>query len=260
MAIIKNSDILIYISLCILSNSLAKEVLPENCHCRDWYGGCRQLGATWTDDNTWTYTCSASDGAPATFTGCEAKIARKNGRTEDKLIPAGSNETIDGFWHSCEMNEIRLKLAQEPRCNVNGTDYHVGDNFRDNTWQWLCLETGRWVTGCYYQNETSDWNLLKIGEVQYNGLIKHTCDRFKDNPGRVQYHAEIRTDVPFKNPPNKGTNKNFPELVDNRLKTEPIPWLHQNVNSFVANEVNPNAKIRYLPKSNAIHQPTIFSS
>lgn len=88
MAIIKNSDILIYISLCILSNSLAKEVLPENCHCRDWYGGCRQLGATWTDDNTWTYTCSASDGAPATFTGCEAKIARKKRKDGGQINPS----------------------------------------------------------------------------------------------------------------------------------------------------------------------------
>uniref|UniRef100_A0A915D811 Uncharacterized protein n=1 Tax=Ditylenchus dipsaci TaxID=166011 RepID=A0A915D811_9BILA len=91
-------------------------------------------------------------------------------------------------------------------------------------------------------------------------LIRHTCDRYQDNPGRVQYHAEIRDDIPYKNPSNKGTNKNFPDLIDNRLKAEPIPWTHKNVESFIANVDAPNAKIRYLPQSNAIHQPPSFTA
>ncbi|KAH7731765.1 Protein Y47D3B.3 [Aphelenchoides avenae] len=122
------------------------------------------------------------------FTGC---MTKDSGR----MIPAGANQTVDSFWSSCEADEIRLKYQQEPKCSINGssTSYHVGEEFRDGIFHWLCLETGRWVTGCYYQNETKDWVLLRIGQVGYNGLIRHTCDRYKDNPGIVQYHAEVRT-------------------------------------------------------------------
>jgi hypothetical protein len=45
--------------------------------------------------------------------------------------------------------------------------------------------------GCFFQNETAEWTLIKIGEIGYNGLIRHSCDRYKDNPGIVQYHAEV---------------------------------------------------------------------
>lgn len=47
------------------------------------------------------------------------------------------------------------------------------------------------IEGCFYQNETEHWILLGIGETGYNGLVKHTCDRYDDYPGRVQYYAEV---------------------------------------------------------------------
>jgi hypothetical protein len=128
--------------------------------------------------------------SPATFEGCQVKNPSLGG--QPKLVAANANETLSGgFWASCEVNEIRLKLQQEPKCVVNGTQHRVGEMWRENTFQWICLETGRWVSGCYYQAEAGEWVLLKIGQVGYNGLIRHTCDRYKDNPGRVQYHAEV---------------------------------------------------------------------
>uniref|UniRef100_A0A183U6T4 SRCR domain-containing protein n=1 Tax=Toxocara canis TaxID=6265 RepID=A0A183U6T4_TOXCA len=103
-------------------------------------------------------------------------------------------------------------------CNVNSTDYHVGEQFREGVFQWVCLETGRWVTGCFYQNETKHWLLLEIGETGYNGIVKHVCDRYTDSPGIVQYYLslQVRDDIPYKSPPNKGKNKNLPEPIDNR--------------------------------------------
>uniref|UniRef100_A0A183C0X3 Uncharacterized protein n=1 Tax=Globodera pallida TaxID=36090 RepID=A0A183C0X3_GLOPA len=44
--------------------------------------------------------------------------------------------------------------------------------------------------GCYYRNETDNWNLLKVGEVAHIGLIRHSCDRYRESPGVVQYHSE----------------------------------------------------------------------
>lgn len=103
---------------------------------------------------------------------------------------------------------MQNKNNSEPRCTINGNNRHVGETFREGIFEWICLESGRWVSGnfnvcklynklknliigCFYQNETMDWVGLKIGEVKYNGLIRHTCDRYKDNPGLIQYHAEV---------------------------------------------------------------------
>ncbi|KAI6233836.1 hypothetical protein M3Y99_00875600 [Aphelenchoides fujianensis] len=228
---------------------VAKEILPEDCHCRDWYGACKQNGEQWTDDNIWTYRCLSQSGEPATFNGCV--IPETN-----RILPAGSNETIDGFWHSCDQNSIRIKYEQEPKCVVNNEQHHVGDYFRDGNFHWLCLETGRWVKGCYYQNETKDWILLNIGTTGYNGLIRHTCDLYRDNPGVVQYHAETS---PHKHPPNKGVNQNFPLFGDNRLKSEPVLWLHTNAAHFVPTNGTLNLQIRYLPASRNVLPPTFFS-
>uniref|UniRef100_A0A915LVB2 Uncharacterized protein n=1 Tax=Meloidogyne javanica TaxID=6303 RepID=A0A915LVB2_MELJA len=160
-----------------------------------------------------------------------------------------------GFTDAQEPTGKKFK-NEKPRCIIDENNHkHVGEKFREESFQWLCLETGRWVTGCYFQNETGQWTLLKIGEIGYNGLVRHTCDRYKDNPGLVQYHAEIRDDIPFKTPPNKGENKNLPQFVDKRLKNTPIEWTHQNTAFFIPEDVEPNLKIRYLPQSRNINLP-----
>ncbi|KAK0414818.1 hypothetical protein QR680_011630 [Steinernema hermaphroditum] len=221
-----------------------KEVLPDPCDCKDWYGRCKNSGEKWIDDDTWRYECSGKNQSDSTFVGCQA-----NEQVGKALLKVGENVTIDGFWYSCSSNEQRHKYEQEPRCTVNESDHHVGEMFRDGVFQWICLDTGRWVTGCFYQNETKHWVLLKIGETGYNGLVKHVCDRYLDHPGRVQYYAQIRDDVPHKSPTNKGKNQNLPELVDNRLKEEPVKWLHENAAMFIGSKDNFGAKIRFLPAS-----------
>ncbi|VDK17798.1 unnamed protein product, partial [Anisakis simplex] len=208
-----------------------------NCDCRDWYGGCKADGEEWTDEGTWNYECNGKKGKEATFVG-------------KQLIKSGSNETINGFWFSCDINSQRIKYEQESHCNVNSTDYHVGDLFREGVFQWVCLDSGRWVTGCFYRNETGHWLLLKVGEIGYNGLIKHVCDRYTDSPGIVQYYAAVRDDIPHKSPPNKGRNKNLPDPIDNRLKKTPIRWWHANAAHFIENADDSfSSKIRYLPQS-----------
>uniref|UniRef100_A0A7E4ZZN6 Ricin B-type lectin domain-containing protein n=1 Tax=Panagrellus redivivus TaxID=6233 RepID=A0A7E4ZZN6_PANRE len=238
MSAMKRIPLVLLIS--VIACGFAQET--EVCDCTDWYGRCRKSGETWTDDDTWTYACDDTRGASATFTGCKIQ-------SSDQVISSGQNQTVDGFWYSCDASTYRLHYEQEPRCNVNGTNHHVGDEYRDGYFQWLCLPTGRWVTGCYYQNETKDWNLLRLGEKGYNGLIQHVCDRYKENPGRVQYVASIRTDVPHKSPTNKGKNQNLVEFVDNRLKEEPVLWTHDNVVLFIESKDKFNQKIRYLPAS-----------
>uniref|UniRef100_A0A1I8BUF0 Transposase n=1 Tax=Meloidogyne hapla TaxID=6305 RepID=A0A1I8BUF0_MELHA len=182
-------------------------------------------------------------GSLADFVGCQLPGDISTGKTLFQSLSVGRNESIDGFWAACEINAIRQKLELEPRCILDGEHKHVGEKFHQGIFQWLCLETGRWVTGCYFQNETGQWTLLKIGEIGYNGLIRHTCDRYKDNPGIVQYHAEIRDDIPFKSPPNKGENKNLPEFVDKRSKNIPIEWTHQNIAFFIPEDASPNLKV-----------------
>ncbi|VDK65625.1 unnamed protein product [Gongylonema pulchrum] len=93
--------------------------------------------------------------------------------------------------------------------------------------------------------------MLRNGQTAYNGLVKHTCERYDDYPGRVQYIAEVRTDVPVKHPSNKGKNQNLPELIDNRLKEAPVRWLHANAAYFIANNQSFATKIRYLPDLSA---------
>uniref|UniRef100_A0A914YI22 Abnormal cell migration protein 18-like fibronectin type I domain-containing protein n=1 Tax=Panagrolaimus superbus TaxID=310955 RepID=A0A914YI22_9BILA len=236
-------------SMCLLKGFLLISLIcavfgqdTAKCDCTDWYGRCRNMGETWADDNTWMYACDDKRGAPATFAGC---LVLAN----NELVMPGKNISINGFWYSCDVSNLRIKYDQEPRCLVNGSHYHVGEEFREGYFQWLCLETGRWVTGCYYQNETKDWNLLKIGEKGYNGLIQHVCDRYKENPGRIQYIASIRKDIPHKSPTNKGKNQNLLEFVDNRLKEEPVLWTHDNVVLFIESKDKFNQKIRYLPAS-----------
>ncbi|CAJ0578450.1 unnamed protein product, partial [Mesorhabditis spiculigera] len=128
---------------------------------------------------------------------------------------AKSNQTVAEFWHACDQDNVRLRYEE----------------------------------GCYYKNETQHDVLLKIGETGYNGLIKHVCDRFVDYPGRVQYYAEVRDDVPVKHPTNKGINKNFPEARNTQIQGKVNRWLHENAAEFVANGDEFKAKIRYLPAS-----------
>ncbi|VDK65347.1 unnamed protein product [Onchocerca ochengi] len=228
-------------------DSTGIELLPRDCDCRDWSGGCRRDGEKWIDDDTWLYSCDGKDGEQSEFLGCQS-----SDRSGKLLIQAGENKTVDDFWFSCSYNMFRLKYEEESRCVVNNTQYHVGELFQDGYFQWLCLESGRWITGCYYQNETKDWILLKIGQIGYNGLVKHACDRYDDYPGRVQYYAEVRTDVPVKHPSNKGKNQNLPDLIDNRLKEAPIRWLHANAANFIENNGTFKSKIRYLRDSRQI--------
>ncbi|KAF7635748.1 hypothetical protein Mgra_00004840 [Meloidogyne graminicola] len=234
--------LILLINLIKFQNLCSKEILPEKCDCKDWYGACRNRDETWIDEEIWIYRL----------------FIKKNNFQNLKQLFVGKNETIDGFWASCEINDIRQKFELEPRCIINETFVkHVGEEFRLGIFQWLCLETGRWVKGCYFQNETGEWTLLKIGEIGYNGLIKHTCDRYKDNPGVIQYHAEIRDDIPFKNPSNKGINQNLPQLIDKKLNNNPIEWTHQNAAFFIQENSINTLKIRYLPKSRNINKPQI---
>ncbi|VDN52979.1 unnamed protein product [Dracunculus medinensis] len=215
------------------------------CDCRDWYGRCKLKGEMWIDDEIWNYMCQRGYGEDANFIGC----LTHEKTTEKRLILMNTNVTIDGFWFSCESDEKRIKYEEEPRCMINETKFHVGDEFRDGFFNWICLDTGRWVTGCYYQNESKHWIKLKIGEIAYNGLVMHVCDRYDDYPGRIQYYAEVRKDIAQKNPTNKGINANLPEPIDNRLKKPPIRWLHENAADFIFNDNPFRLKIRYLPSS-----------
>ncbi|VDM57212.1 unnamed protein product [Angiostrongylus costaricensis] len=188
------------------------EIVPTDCDCRDWYGTCRRRGEKWTDDETWNYECDGTNGTDARFVACVAEPPVK------EIVPVGANVSIGELWHSCDANTQRLKYESdlvdvlsfftrnlnevnfemksernlEPHCLVNGHVKKVHSEFRDGRFQWLCLETGRWVIGCYYSNETHPDVFLKIGEFGHNGLIKHVCDRYGDYPGRVQYYAEVR--------------------------------------------------------------------
>ncbi|EYC43247.1 hypothetical protein Y032_0499g2569 [Ancylostoma ceylanicum] len=219
------------------------EILPADCDCRDWYGACRHEGDVWTDDATWMYECKGTNGTDARFVACATPTGSK------EAVPVGQNRTVESLWHSCEANEQRLKYDSEPHCVVDGQIKKVRSEFRDGRFQWLCLETGRWVVGCFYANETHPDVYLKIGEHGYNGLIKHVCDRFEDYPGRVQYYAEVRKDVHVKHPTNKGINKNFPEPADLRIKNKVDRWLHESASMFIANEETLRGKVRYLPAS-----------
>ncbi|CAJ0943126.1 unnamed protein product, partial [Mesorhabditis belari] len=217
------------------------ELLSEECDCRDWYGVCRKQGAEWLDENVWMYNCSSSNGANATFVGCMSP--------QKELISTKINKTVEGFWHACDEDDLRIRYEQEPRCLVESESYHVGSTFRLGTFQWICLDTGRWITGCFYKNETNNDVLLRIGETGYNGLIKHVCDRFVDYPGRVQYYAEVRDDVHVKHPTNKGVNQNFPPSKEELIQGKVNRWLHENSAAFVSNGEQFGARIRYLPAS-----------
>ena len=60
---------------------------------------------------------------------------------------------------------------------------------------------------------------------------------------------QIRTDIPHKSPTNKGKNQNLLDLIDNRIKGDPVLWTHENVNAFIESKEKFNAKVRYLPPS-----------
>uniref|UniRef100_A0A0N5ATT5 FGE-sulfatase domain-containing protein n=1 Tax=Syphacia muris TaxID=451379 RepID=A0A0N5ATT5_9BILA len=214
----------------------------QNCDCRDWYGGCRRNNESWIDDDTWYYSCNSYNRSESKFLGC--KTSWRINRT---LITANDNRTINGFWYSCDITKFRIKYEQEAACVDDCDVYHVGDTFRHGYFQYICLESGKWITGCFYQNETKDWVLMRIGETRYNGLVKHVCDKYSDYPGRVQYYAQVRDDIPFKTPQNKGINQNLPLQADNRLKYQPVRWLHETASYFTECSDKYNVKIRYLP-------------
>ncbi|KAF8358355.1 hypothetical protein PRIPAC_93350 [Pristionchus pacificus] len=210
-----------------------------NCSCFDWYGSCRSEGVEWTDEGVWRYSCSKGDGQ---FVACVTSSGDEIGSNE--------NVTLDGVWHSCEINDQRIRYERELTCNVSDTLHRVGEKFRDGLFQWLCLDTGRWVTGCYYKNETGHDVLLTIGEAAYNGVVKHVCDRYVDYPGRVQYYTQIRDDVKVVTDSKKEKNNNLPDGDQNRISEKVNGWMHENAESFIAHEgVELRARIRYLPAS-----------
>ncbi|PAV82278.1 hypothetical protein WR25_03175 [Diploscapter pachys] len=206
---------------------------------------CRQIGEKWTDDDTWVYQCN-DRGTDAPLVACKTK-------TGDE-VPIGQNRTINALWYSCKGDDFKVKYEEEPHCTMNDTNgkaegiQRIGQNQREGRFDWLCLETGRWVVGCYYKNETNHDVYLKIGETGYNGLVKHVCDRYKDYPGLVQYYAQIREDAHVKQPANKGKNENLPEPGEEKIGKKIERWLHETANNFIKNgEVR--VKVRYLPKS-----------
>ncbi|KAL3110029.1 hypothetical protein niasHT_015632 [Heterodera trifolii] len=224
------------------SLSFGREILPSVCPCRDWHGGCRRLGENWTDNGIWAYRC-AIGASNSIFEGC--LVNSKSGKVHK--IEAGNNETVDEFWVKCETDEIRHKLEFEPKCVVGEEYKRIGENFRKGIFQWICLENGRWIIGCYYRNETDGWNLLRLGESVNDGLIRHNCARFGDGPGVAQFHSEIRDDISHESPSNRGHNKMLTHFVDKRLKNHPTEWTHQNAPLFVAEAAN--VRVRYLPAS-----------
>ncbi|CAB3401248.1 unnamed protein product [Caenorhabditis bovis] len=177
------------------------ELVPENCDCRDYYGECRQNSHTWLDDDVWIYSCENSK---LKFIGCQA------GKNE---IRVGGNTTIDQLWHSCEEDETKLKFSIEPFCNFNNSKHKLGDVFRDGDFQWLCLSTGVWITGCYYFNETHSDLLLPVGQSAVSGLIEHVCAKKQEYPAIVQYYTQIVKGVDVKHPTNKGINNNWPRPI-----------------------------------------------
>uniref|UniRef100_A0A8R1DES4 Abnormal cell migration protein 18-like fibronectin type I domain-containing protein n=1 Tax=Caenorhabditis japonica TaxID=281687 RepID=A0A8R1DES4_CAEJA len=218
------------------------EILPESCDCRDWYGLCRTNGEKWVDDDVWKYSCEGKDRSPVIFSGC-------HGPGGD--VPVGQNVTIDGLWNVCTQDDQKLYFEIEPYCDsANGTKIKAGEEYREDSFQWLCLPTGRWITGCYYFNETHTDLLLRVGEHAYNGLIEHVCAKRQEYPAIVQYYTQVRKDVDVKHPTNKGVNRNFPpplqKLID---EDQNIRWLHNSAVHFVKNDVAPRSFTRFLPSS-----------
>lgn len=68
-------------------------------------------------------------------------------------------------------------------------------------------------------------------------------------------HHQVRDDIPHKSPPNKGLSQNLPKPYDNRLKQEPIKWLHENARHFIATDNKFGSVIRYLPGSLQVNKP-----
>ncbi|GMT18665.1 hypothetical protein PFISCL1PPCAC_9962 [Pristionchus fissidentatus] len=210
-----------------------------DCVCTDWYGSCRAEGVEWTDEGVWRYSCNQGE---TLFVACVTSSG-------DEISP-NENITLHDVWHSCEMNEQRLRYERELTCNVSGSLHRMGEEFRDGLFQWLCLDTGRWVTGCFYKNETGHDVLLKIGQSAYNGVIKHVCDRYVDYPGRVQYYTQIRDDVKVVMDMQKEKNNNLPLDIQNRIHGKVNRWMQENAESFIAHEGTEfRARIRYLPAS-----------
>ncbi|CAI5444752.1 unnamed protein product [Caenorhabditis angaria] len=237
MSIFLLFSILIIINLRLAnSEQFDIELLPENCDCRDYYGKCRKNGEKWVDDEgIWKYECDQKN---TRFLGCEE-------------IRVGENRTIDGLWYSCEqVQDIKLKYSIEPHCTNNEQKIRVGEEYRDGTFQWLCLSTGKWITGCYYSNETQSDILLRVGESAYNGLIQHVCEKRQEYPAIVQYFTQVRKDVDVKHPTNKGANRNFPEPIQKIINDdENVRWLHKSANFFIKNDEKPREFVRYLEKS-----------
>lgn len=217
------------------------EILPDDCDCRDWYGGCRTNGDKWVDDDVWKYSCEGKERSDATFTGC---------RGSGGDVSAGQNTTFDDLWQVCTQDEQKLYYEIEPFCEFNGTKIRVGHEYRDGSFQWLCLSTGRWITGCYYFNETHSDLLLRVEEHAYNGLIEHVCSKRQEYPAIVQYYTQVRRDVDVKHPTNKGINRNFPEPLQKLIEEDQnVRWLHNSAEHFVKKDERPRSYTRYLPAS-----------
>ncbi|PIC42995.1 hypothetical protein B9Z55_009889 [Caenorhabditis nigoni] len=217
------------------------EILPENCDCRDWYGGCRVNGEKWVDDDVWKYSCDGKERSESILTGC---------RGVGGDVPVGQNTTIGDLWQVCTQDEQKIYYEIEPFCEFNGTKIRVGQEYRDGSFQWLCLSTGRWITGCYYFNETQTDLLLRVEEHAYNGLIEHVCSKRQEYPAIVQYYTQVRKDVDVKHPTNKGVNRNFPEPLQKLIDEDKnVRWLHNSAVYFVKNEERPRSFTRFLPAS-----------
>ncbi|CAI2349009.1 unnamed protein product [Caenorhabditis sp. 36 PRJEB53466] len=217
------------------------EILPDACDCRDWYGVCRVNGEKWVDDEVWQYSCEGKERSEATFIGCKGP---------DGDVPVGRNTTIGELWNVCSQDEQKLYYEIEPYCDFNGKKIRVGEEYRDGSFQWLCLSTGRWITGCYYFNETRTDLLLRVGEHDFNGLIEHVCAKRQEYPAIVQYYTQVRKDVDVKHPTNKGVNRNFPEPLQHLIDDDKnVRWLHTSAVYFVKNEERPRSFTRFLPAS-----------
>ncbi|KAK0407562.1 hypothetical protein QR680_019267 [Steinernema hermaphroditum] len=80
-----------------------------------------------------------------------------------------------------------IEEVSEPRCNVNGKDYHIGDEIEGAYIRMVCQETGYKVLGCYYFNDKKDVVKMNPGTTAEDGDVVHHCD---DNDGNIQYYAQ----------------------------------------------------------------------
>uniref|UniRef100_A0A915JIN8 Abnormal cell migration protein 18-like fibronectin type I domain-containing protein n=1 Tax=Romanomermis culicivorax TaxID=13658 RepID=A0A915JIN8_ROMCU len=102
-----------------------------------------------------------------------ACLVQEQGGTIEVAI--NSTKNVDGFWIKCQMDGNTIRYVKEPRCIVDGKQYHINDSLKTANVVYKCLGTTIEPLGCYFVNANGQEINISLGQTLLLDNVQHRC-------------------------------------------------------------------------------------